>query len=396
MYTADNPMLVGIDVAKDSFVVALRHDESQTWTFAVDLEGLTQFETFIADLGGFEKQIIFGLEASGPYSQLLLGWLLARHARVSLLNPLQIYRFRKARSLRNTKTDAIDAALIAQYMDQVPEALVQTEATDDLMTLAREYESITVEIARLKNQIRQQVYLLFNEFSSGLTLFSKHMLNLLYDFPSARAIARAERQDLDKVWASGRGRASSLTLDEIVQRAERSISQPSHSRETVLRSKINRLLFLQDEQSSLRDALRQAVYDQDPETYDLLISVPGLGQVTVSLFLAQIRSLDRFAGHKQLTAFAGLDPNTYESGQYIAPGHISKRGSPHLRRVLYQMAQSVQRYSITFHAYYAQLRERGKPFRVAIIACANKLIRVLFALHRTKTPFRDAQAAPIS
>jgi len=396
MYTADNPILVGIDVAKDSFVVALRHDQSQTWTFAVDLEGMTLFDKLIADLGGFGDHIIFGLEASGPYSQLLLGWLLARHARVSLLNPLQIYRFRKARTLRNTKTDAIDAALIAQFMQQVPEALLWAEATDDLIALACEYESVTVEIARLKNQIRQQVYVLFNELSSGTALFSKRMLHLLGTFPSARAIAGARRRELEAVWASTQGRASSLCLDEIVHRAKRSISQSSRSREIVLCSQISRLLFLQQEQTSLRRELSQAVSIQNPDTYDLLMSIPGLGEVTVSLFLAQVRSLDRFAGHKQLTAFAGLDPNTYESGQYVAPAHISKRGSPHLRRVLYQMAQGVQRYSITFHQYYAQLRDRGKAYRVAMIACANKLIRVIFALHRTKSPFRDALPAPLS
>ena len=393
MCTVDNPTLVGIDVAKDDFVVALRHVEDQTWTFTMDLEGLDKFESFVDDLGGFDDRIALGLEASGPYSALLLGWLFAHHARVSLLNPLQIYRFRKARSLRNTKTDAIDAALIARYMEQVPEALVRTESTDDLITLAAEYESVTVDVARLKNQIRQQVYVLFNEFSSGSALFSKRMLRLFQTFPSARAIARAKRRDLDKVWVNGRGRAPSRSLDEIVHQAKRSISQPSRSREVVLRSKIKRLLFLLDDQSSLRRELSQTVRHRDPETYALLTSVPGLGEVTVSLFLAQIRSLDRFAGHKQLTAFAGLDPNTYESGHYVAPSHISKRGSPQIRRVLYQMAQSVQRYSLTFHQYYAQLRDRGKPYRVAIIACANKLIRIIFALHRTKLPFCDAPIA---
>ena len=394
MYTVDNPMLVGIDVAKDDFVVALRHLESRTWTFSVDVKGLDQFESFVADLGGFGDSIVFGLEASGPYSSLLVGWLLAHHARVSLLNALQVYRYRRARSLRNTKTDAIDAALIARYMDDVPEALVRIETNDDLAALAAEYESVTVDVARLKNQIRQQVYVLFNELSSGSALFSKRMLRLFQAFPSARAIAHAEQRALEKVWANGRGRASSHSLDEIVQQAKQSISQPSPSREAVLRSKINRLLFLLDDQSSLRRELRQAVYDRDPETFDLLTSVPGLGEVTVSLFLAQVRSLDRFAGHKQLTAFAGLDPNTYESGQYAAPSHISKRGSPHLRRVLYQMAQSVRRYSTTFQLYYAQLRDRGKPYRVAIIACANKLIRIIMALYTSKTLFRDALLTP--
>jgi len=398
MYTADAPMLVGIDLAKDSFAVAVRQDEGRTWTFAVDQEGLAQFEEFVVHLGGVQDHIIFGLEASGPYSDLLLGWLLARKARVCLLNPLQIFRFRKAQTLRNTKTDAIDAALIAQYMDQVPGARVEVDAMDDLQALACEYESVTQEIARLKTQIRQQVYVLFNEISHGSALFSARMLRLLQAFPSAHAISRAQPKQLCQIWEAkdGHGHKPSPSLQQIVDQAHASISQPSSVREIVLRSKIHRLLLLLQEQKSLRHSLSRAVRQDQPDIYDLLMSVPGLGEVTVSLFLAQVRTLDRFAGHRQLIAFAGIDPNTYQSGQYTAPSHISKRGSPHLRRTLYQMAQSVRRYSTTFGHYYAQLRDRGKPYRVAIIACANKLIRVIFAINRTHMPFRDAQTMPIS
>lgn len=59
---------------------------------------------------------MFGLEASGPYTQPLLAWLLQQEAQVCLFNPLQIYRFRRAQSLRRTKTDAIDACTIRDYM----------------------------------------------------------------------------------------------------------------------------------------------------------------------------------------------------------------------------------------------------------------------------------------
>ena len=117
--------------------------------------------------------------------------------------------------------------------------------------------------------------------------------------------------------------------------------------------------------------------------------MPGLGPVTVALFLAQMPCVGLFPTCKQLVAYFGIDPTTYESGQYKAPGHISKRGSPHLRRTLYQMAQSVIRYTQTFARYFDQLVARGKPYRVAVIATANKLLRVIFALLTNLTPFQD-------
>lgn len=398
MDTTCSPVLVGIDLAKDSFAVAVRHIEDKTWLFNLDRQGMSVFESFVDDLGGFQEQIVFGLEASGPYTDLLLGWLLARNARVCLLNPLQVYRFRKSQTLRNTKTDAIDAGLIARYMDQVPEALVEVEATNDLQPLACEYEIVTKQIARLKTQIRQQVYVLFKEISDSSRLFSLSWLRLLLRFPSAHAIAQAKPDGLAKFWMSDccrDGRSSPIGYKSILEIALVSISIVSPAREIALSSKIRVLLNLLDEQKTLRKALECAVRQAHAENYDILKSIPGLGPITVSLFLAQVRSLDRFAGHKQLAAYAGIDPTTYQSGQYTAPSHISKRGSPHLRRTLYQMAQSTARYSNTIGQYYQNLRERGKPYRVAIIACANKLLRVIVAITRSKSIFHDAVPQPI-
>jgi len=397
MNTTCSPVLVGIDLAKDSFAVAVRHIEDKTWLFNLDRQGLSLFERFVDDLGGFRGGIVFGLEASGPYTDLLLGWLLARNARVCLLNPLQVHRFRKAQTLRNTKTDAIDAGLIARYMDQVPEALVEVQAADDLQPLACEYESVTQQVARLKTQIRQQVYVLFKEISDSSRLFSLSWLRLLLRFPSAHAIANAKLDDLAQFWISDccrSGRTSPTGYQSIFEMARLSISIVSPAHEIALSSKIRLLLHLLDEQKTLRKALEHAVRQAHAETYEILKSIPGLGTITVSLFLAQVRSLDRFAGHKQLAAYAGIDPTTYESGQYTAPSHISKRGSPHLRRTLYQMAQATVRYSNTFGQYYQSLRERGKPYRVAIIACANKLLRVIVAIARSKSIFQDAVLQP--
>lgn len=60
------------------------------------------------------------------------------------------------------------------------------------------------------------------------------------------------------------------------------------------------------------------------------------------------------------------------------------------------MAQSVARYSNTFRLYMAQLRDRGKAYRVAVIACANKLLRVIMALNRSLTLFVDSPLQEVS
>jgi len=402
MHPQVSPTLVGIDLAKDSFVAAVGHQDTETVrTFALTQKGLVEFLRFLAPYGAFPEAFAFGIEASGPYTQPLLSWLLARRARVYLFNPLQIYRFRRAQSLRHTKTDAIDARTILHYMaEQLPRSLQPCQADDDdLQTLALEYEQVTQQVARLKTQIRQCVHALFPELARSSSLFTHRIRQLLLAFPSAPALAHAAPAQIQRVWdatAVASGRTPRLGTRQLQEMARASIGLSTPHREIVLQSKLRQLAQLLDEQTALRRALIQAVRKAQPSAWRILMSVPGLGPVTVALFLAQVRSLDRFPTHRQLAAFIGIDPSTYQSGQYQAPGHISKRGSPHLRRTLYLMAQSVARYSHSFRAYFEQLRARGKAYRVAVIACANKLLRVILALTRSLTLFSDRPAPRVS
>ncbi len=92
---------------------------------------------------------------------------------------------------------------------------------------------------------------------------------------------------------------------------------------------IRQLWSLLDEQDRVRQALVETVQQNDPDAWNSTTSVPGIGDTTSALFLAQIRSIDRFENVKQFTAFAGIDPTVNQSSQYLAPSHISKRGSPH-------------------------------------------------------------------
>lgn len=389
---------VGIDLAKDGFVAAISDGDAEVVrAFPLSREGLADLIRFLEPYGPFPEAFVFGLEASGPYTEPLLSWLLQRNARVLLLNPLLISRFRRAQSLRRTKTDAIDARTILHFVGQLPPSVQPCELGDDLQTLATEYEQIIQQVARLKTQIRQQVHALFPELASSSTLFSQRILRLLLAFPSAQAIARATPAQVEAACKDlPSGRRSRITAQDLHDSACASIGFSSPQRQAVLQSKIRQLQTLVQESSSMRNTLIRAVRAAHPTAWRLLLSIPGLGPITTALFLAQVRSLSRFPSHRQLSAFIGIDPTTYESGQFKAQGHISKRGSPHLRRTLYLMAQSVARYSNTFRLYMDQLRARGKAYRVAVIACANKLLRVIMALNRSLAVFVDSPLQEVS
>jgi transposase len=395
------PVVVGIDVAKDSFAVAIRRLEAAephlrgdflaTSSFPVRQEGFKGLQALLEEHGAFPQDFAVALESSGPYTLPVLAWLVNRGLRTYLVNPLMVYRFRRSQSLRATKTDEIDARTIALFLLQTQHLPDPIQDTDDTFILAREYERLSQQVARVKTQIRQLVHGLFPELASYRGLFSHYLLTMLLQFPSARAMRQAPSRRLKKAFAqalSSRGKSPALSWHDLQRLARRSVGAHSPARETILQSKTRQLRTLLDERDRVRQALIEAVQQNDPDAWNSTTSVPGIGDTTSALFLAQIRSVDRFDTVKQLTAFAGIDPTANQSGQYVAPSHISKRGSPHLRRTLFLMAQSVIRYCATFRDYFLRLRERGKAYRVAVIATAHKLLNVLFTLLKNHTTFR--------
>ncbi|WP_282936582.1 transposase [Paenibacillus sp. RC67] len=106
--------------------------------------------------------------------------------------------------------------------------------------------------------------------------------------------------------------------------------------------------------------------------------------------LAEIGEIDRFDHAKKLDAFAGIDPSVFSSGKLTAIiNKITKHGTRRLRTALYQAVRCGIRSNRNkkLKAYYDKKLAEGKLFKVAIIACVNKLIHWIFAILTTKEVF---------
>lgn len=116
----------------------------------------------------------------------------------------------------------------------------------------------------------------------------------------------------------------------------------------------------------------------------MLCSIPGIGPKLASVIIAEIGDITYFDHAKKLVAYAGLDPSVFSSGKFTATkNRITKRGSNRLRRALYLAVLCGIRGAVRNHrlkAYYDKKRLEGKPHRVALIACTNKLLHIIFAL----------------
>jgi transposase len=88
---------------------------------------------------------------------------------------------------------------------------------------------------------------------------------------------------------------------------------------------------------------------------------------------------------RNIIAMAGLDPAVYQSGKHERKGRITKRGNRHLQRIIWMMATRVIHYSDIFKVYYLKRRKGGLPYKIEVLATAQKLIRVIYAMLTQRT-----------
>jgi transposase len=127
------------------------------------------------------------------------------------------------------------------------------------------------------------------------------------------------------------------------------------------------------------------------EQADLLRSVPGIGPVASATLLAELPELGRL-GHKQLAALVGVAPLNCDSGTWRGQRKVWG-GRPSVRATLYMAALTATRWNPVIRALYARLQAAGKPKKVALTACTHKLLTILNAVLKHRTPWLQPAGA---
>ncbi|HYT94487.1 MAG TPA: IS110 family transposase [Gemmataceae bacterium] len=121
----------------------------------------------------------------------------------------------------------------------------------------------------------------------------------------------------------------------------------------------------------------------------LLETIPGVGPRTAEAVAAHLHDPGRFASGKQVSAYAGLVPRQYQSGECDHRGRITKRGPALLRKLLVECAWAMLRYNAGARAVYARLSRGKARKKQAIVALARKLLVRCWAMLRDRVPWRD-------
>ena len=124
------------------------------------------------------------------------------------------------------------------------------------------------------------------------------------------------------------------------------------------------------------------------EKVELLKSVPGIGPQTARVLVLDLPELGQ-CSRQQTAALVGVAPMNCDSGQFRGDRTI-RGGRKNVRSALYMATLSATRFNDTIKSHYEKLRDAGKPFKVAIVACMRKLLTILNAMVRNQHPWQPA------
>jgi len=220
----------------------------------------------------------------------------------------------------------------------------------------------------------------------------------LFSVTSLKVLACCLEGDVENVYGTiqkNTGKSHSKRwMEEKAERLEEILlywrEQPrSRSRAVALSGMVSLLLKFTEHLSELEKQMDE-IASGLPEV-DLVKSIPGIGDKLAAAIVAEIGDVRQFKDAKQLVAFAGLDPGIFSSGKFVATSmRITKRGSKRLRRSLYLAVQCGIRRSTNckIRDYYDKKRKEGKPYKVVVIACANKLLHHVYAILSKSQPYK--------
>jgi transposase len=408
-----NPV-IGLDVSKGESQVQAFLDKGKPYrkSFKVShtVEGLGLLEKFLDEVRretGKKPPIV--LEATGHYHSAVVQYLEDRGYLLIIINPLISYKA-KSSSLRKVKTDAVDAYQLCElfYKEDLEPYKKRGVQLLNLRNLTRQHENITGVLIQTKLQFQAILDQVFPEYRGVFgDLYSVVSLLTLSEFPSSEDILEASLETIaDKIAQLCKSRSYRWANEKAIElkaAANRNPFEKTLYQSHILSLSIfiNIILQYKEHLSKLEteiDALAKEV-----EEYTIIKSIPGIGEKIAATIISEIGEIDRFNNPKKLVAFAGIDPSVFESGKFTATkNRITKRGSSRLRHALYMAVRCAIRdcrkkkttdevipRNKKMREFYDKKREEGKPFKVAVIACVNKLLHWIFALLKSKTTFRD-------
>ncbi len=380
----------GIDIAKRAHQMVVVDETGQAIGKPLTITNTRNgFVQCVDTLHALPATVHVALEATGPYWLALYEHLSAAGFTVQVFNPLQVHAYRKT-GVRITKTDRRDAFWIANFLRIGGSATTPSPNPQllQLRELTRFRWNLIDQIGDNKRRILNVLDRIFPEYE---TLFSDVFLTssrtLLKHAASADEIAAFDLSELAALLRAGsRGRFGLTKAQQVLDAAKNSVGIAflADAAQLEVGCLIAQLEFLQSQVEQVDRAI-ETLLTPLPQH---LTSIVGIGPVTAATILGEIGDIQRFASLEKLVGYTGIDARVYQSGQFTGSEmHMSKRGSPYLRRAVWLAANVARQHDPELHAYYERKRAEGKHHNTVIGALCRKLLARIFVVLKEQRPY---------
>ena len=387
---------VGVDVSKGKSMVAVMRPFGEVVVSPFEVQHtdseLGKLARLLKSLGG-ETRVV--MESTGNYHAPVACWLYESGIYVSVVNAMLVHDYGN-NSLRRAKTDKKDAVKLANYgLDHwltLPRYVPEDETRLMLKNCYRQYQQYSKVQTMLKNNL---ISLLDTAFPDANRLFSspprtdgsEKWVDFVAAFWHCECVCGvSEKVFMTKYqkWCKKHGYnfSQDKALDIYASACGHfSVMPKTETAKLLVEQAVSQLRATSSALAALRKEM-QALASSLPE-YPVVMKMFGVGPVLGPQLMAEIGDVRRFHSKKALVAFAGIDAPPYQSGTVnVHSCSISKRGSATLRRTLFLvMSVILQRApdDEPVYQFMSKKRSEGKPYRVYMMASANKFLRIYYA-----------------
>ena len=390
---------VGIDVSKGKSTVFICKPYGEIVSSPFEVKhtekGLSELATM---LNLFDEETKVVMESTGNYHYPILLYLLKQGIFVSVINSLAMHKYVNY-SLRSAKTDKIDSMKIANYGIEHWYDLKKYQIQDDnyyqLQLLGRQYAHYM--------EMRIKEYLYFYSIldqvlpcikkllsSNHPTRFEKDKLldfvekywhfDIILEFSEYEFVEDYLNWCREKGYQASQSKASSIY--ELAKQGITTLNSKNLNTKKMILESIGVLKKINKTLTSILSQMDE--YAKKMPEYSEVRRMGGVGDKLAVKLIAEIGDIRRFHSAKALIAYAGIDSPPYQSGQYLgAKRRISKRGSPLLRKIGYEVMKNLKSHNKpnddAVYLYILKKEKEGKPKKVAKIAGLNKFLRIYYA-----------------
>lgn len=393
-------IFMGIDVSKgyaDFCILSAGRDQLEP-DFQIDdqRDGHLLLKEKVSSLLSGVENVYVGVENTGGYER---NWINALNGIRKTNQKLHVFKFNpkavkyQIQSLMKTVVDdGISAYGIAIYMinnhdlkeNDWENSTNQSEYEREMQLLYSMIQALIKQRTAKLNQLEKLLYGTFPEILKYVkNSVPAWVLRLIEKYPDATAVAKAKIEGLTKIKGISEKKANDLK-----QLAVNSVASLQGDVTRKIISQYSQdIMYLNTEIDTYKSML-VSLYKETPEL-EVINTVKGIADWTATSFLIEIGDYKRFKSTDQLASFYGVNPSFKQSGDGLYKVKMSKQGSAKMRAILYLIAHNLVMHNQYFRDIYAKHKAKGKKHNAVMGVLMHKVLRVLWGMLMTNTPFNE-------